>query len=421
LTLAATAAFVLSARALGAAPIVVNSAGDAADLIVTDGVCDTSSDVGNQCTLRAAIQTANSNPGQDLITFSFEGTAPVTISIASPLPPITDPLVIDGYSVAGAAVNTSTIGTNAQLRIVLAGPRSGWTNGLEVSSPSDISGLDVSGFRTGIRIDGQGRGSHVWGNFIGTDITGTIASPNLRDGIHVDPVGAVKIGGTSLAERNIISGNRKTGILVDTSGAQIVNNLIGIGRLPKYRVGNGGPGIHLWGARSSSIGGVGAAGRNVIANNWVGIAVETGGGIVPTGDRILANSIFSNQGNGIDLKWDGITKNDGPGDPDSGPNGLQNYPTIKSAVTGVAGTVVTGVLVSRANTAYAIRFYSNEPNGREGATFLVTKIVATNSSGRARFAFSMPKRIKSGRTITATAMDRSTGDTSEFSFPNTVD
>ena len=53
--------------------------------------------------LRQAILNANANPGLDTITFDIPGAGVHTISPASALPAITDPVVIDGYTSRGQA------------------------------------------------------------------------------------------------------------------------------------------------------------------------------------------------------------------------------------------------------------------------------------------------------------------------------
>ncbi len=85
---------------------VVDSAADDADL-GSDGVCATAF---GECTLRAAIEEANDVPngpgGPDEIHFAIPGSGVHTISPAGVLPPIIDPLVIDGYTQPGARPNT---------------------------------------------------------------------------------------------------------------------------------------------------------------------------------------------------------------------------------------------------------------------------------------------------------------------------
>src|SRR5262249_24038965 len=69
--------------------------------------------------LRQAILDANANPGQHLIAFAIPGSGAQTISPTSPLPDITDPVTIDGYTQPGASVNTLAVGDNAVLLIQL--------------------------------------------------------------------------------------------------------------------------------------------------------------------------------------------------------------------------------------------------------------------------------------------------------------
>ena len=75
-------------------------------------------------TLRNAILLANSTPGADLIDFNIPRAGLHTISPNSGLPPITDPVTMDGYTQPGSSRNTLLNGGNAVLQIELNGGRS---------------------------------------------------------------------------------------------------------------------------------------------------------------------------------------------------------------------------------------------------------------------------------------------------------
>src|SRR6187549_2408333 len=97
------AALIAPAATHATTTFTVNRIGDQADLNLANAVCDVSSNSGNQCTLRAAIQEANDTPGFDTINFNITSTSK-TITPASPLPPIVGTVTINGYSQANAAV-----------------------------------------------------------------------------------------------------------------------------------------------------------------------------------------------------------------------------------------------------------------------------------------------------------------------------
>ena len=89
----AIAALLSAARpARAAGTFTVNQTGDAADFNQFDNVCDAGNAAGRQCTLRAAIQQANTDPDRDTIAFNIPGAGLTTIRPASPLPAITQPL-----------------------------------------------------------------------------------------------------------------------------------------------------------------------------------------------------------------------------------------------------------------------------------------------------------------------------------------
>src|SRR5262247_3435245 len=97
--------------------------------------------------LAQAILDANANLGADTIVFNIPGSGVQTISPASPLPTITDPVTIDGYTQPGAIANTLAVGTNAVLLIELSGASANSAAGLTISAGNTtIRGLVINRF-----------------------------------------------------------------------------------------------------------------------------------------------------------------------------------------------------------------------------------------------------------------------------------
>src|SRR5262249_21810234 len=149
------------------------------------------------------------------------------------------------------------------------------------------------------RIDGStATGNLIEGNFVGTDVSGTKPLGNEINGI-------------------IISNN----------------------------------------ASSNSIGGTAATQGNIISYNVAaGVSVQSG-----IGDSCLSNQMHDNGHLGIDLVApgdppNGVTPNQ-PG-ARSGPNDLQNTPTMTASVAGTPGSVQAN-LNSLPNTPFLIQFFSN--------------------------------------------------------------
>jgi hypothetical protein len=121
-------------------------------------------------------------------------------------------------------------------------------------------------------------------------------------------------------------------------------------------------------------------------------------------------------GLGIDLLPAGPTANDAC-DADAGANGLQNAPVLGSVTTDAATTRVTGTLASAASTVFTIEFYASascDGSGYgEGATYLGSAVVSTDSSCAATFDVTLPVGVADGTMVTAKAIGP-TGATSEF-------
>jgi uncharacterized repeat protein (TIGR01451 family) len=183
-------------------------------------------------------------------------------------------------------------------------------------------------------------------------------------------------------------------------------------------LGNLASGVEILGSDKNTIQG------NMIAFNAAG-TFDTGVNVLSgTGNAILSNSIFSNEGLGIDLfggveDANGVTENDaGDGDGFEGNgNFLQNYPVLTSAISGNS-TTIQGTLNSMSDTTYRIEFFSNvacDPSGfGEGQTFIGFTDVTIIANNMATFNVTLPTTVPAGQFITATATDPN-GNTSEFS------
>src|SRR5262249_42726113 len=150
----------------------------------------------------------------DTIKFNIAGAPGTvhTIKLMSALPFITDPVFIDGYSQLGASPNTLADGDNAFLAIELDGTNVGFQAGLTITAGgSTVQGLVINRFENeGILVVGAG-GNVIRGNFIGTDQTGQLDYGNGLAGVTLLTSGNT-VGGTSPADRNLISGNDLGGI-----------------------------------------------------------------------------------------------------------------------------------------------------------------------------------------------------------------
>ncbi len=93
--------------------ILVNDYGEGFDADLNDGVCDIVAGGPLTCTLRAAIEQANFNPGQDIIEFQDAGT----VMLAGTILDITDDLVLRRGQAPEVTI-TSTTGFGSLLRIL---------------------------------------------------------------------------------------------------------------------------------------------------------------------------------------------------------------------------------------------------------------------------------------------------------------
>ena len=392
--------------------------------------------------LRDAIDKANSNPGLDTINFNIPGTGPHTITLFNQaLPVITSPVIINGKSqpgyagkpiieLKGSLVQQSSNFSGIPYVSGIELSRSSF-GGQEDSSGSTIQGLVINGFGKGGNFPlGHGiwvqtNNNTIQDNYIGTDISGTTAVGNTGAGIRIqnytlnNPPNVVTPVTGNIISRNVISGNDFTGIFVAKEGVtntKITGNYIGTDATGTINLGNKGDGIFILGQNSNNtIGGTAPGEGNIIANNsGSGIQVASKNA---NSNTIQGNSIFNNKRLGIDLIGNtGITPND-LGDADTGSNNLQNYPVL----TSVSGNTVKGIFNTTPNSNFRVEFFANssyDPAGAgQGQTFLGFQDVTTDSAGNANINFAYTP-VAGKPVLAATATNKTTGDTSEFSRRN---
>lgn len=434
--------------------------------------------------LRQAILDANTNPGPDRVLFNIPGAGVRVISVLSALPDITDSLVIDGYTQPGAKANSLDVGSDAVILIRLQATSQSSADGLAIkASNCTVRGLSITNFLqqnplfitggVGIGVRG-GSGNKIEGCFLGIAPDGTTAAPNGR-GIDVATPGTV-VGGTSPAQRNIVSGNGNEGILVISDGTTIAENYIGTDAAGAHAVGNA-TGVLFNGTFATSIlGGPAKGAGNVISGNQIGVGLghttngvfsgESNGVVVQgnliglaangvgnlgngqgvtiygsqnqiggagagmgnviafnpnngvlvingTGNSILSNAIYSTDRVNISLDGTGRQKPNDIGDGDSGPNNYQNFPAIESVDIANNSATIKGNLNSTPNSQFTIQLFAESQSLTDSKqTYLGSTTVMTDANGDAAFTANFPVP-NANVLINATATSAS-GDTSQF-------
>jgi large repetitive protein len=200
-------------------------------------------------------------------------------------------VVLSGDGTSANVLESNLIGTDATGTFAVGNGyvgvqiSDGATNNT-IGSTAAGSGNVISGNQSSdVYITGTGTtGNVVTANFIGTDITATMAIGNAYQGVLISGGAASNtIGGTVAGSGNIISGNRTDGVDIVNSGSNsnlVAANIIGADITGGLPLGNGGAGVGISnGASQNMIGGNTNTAANIIAGNF-------GDGIDITSDSI---------------------------------------------------------------------------------------------------------------------------------------
>ena len=153
---------------------------------------------------------------------------------------------INGIQISDGAERTTVGGTQAEARNLISG--NGWAGILIVEAHNNM----------------------VAGNYIGTDSSGSKPIGNGNCGINISGASKNTIGGTTSEARNIIAGNTEAGIAVRDSGAEhnvIEDNYLGTDVSGTKRLDNDTGVVIRAEAQFNTVGGTTVATRNLISGN----------------------------------------------------------------------------------------------------------------------------------------------------------
>jgi hypothetical protein len=278
-------------------------------------------DAGAQAT-RIGVSAADVDPNGERNVIAANAYQGVAVSATG-----TNQTVVAGNDIGTDVTGAKALGNGNNGIWILGGAQSSrvGVNSSDTNAAAEANVISGNTFNGAVISDPGTNQNVVAGNLIGTDLTGTLAIPNLNDGLNIvngaqsNLVGSNGDGVGDALERNIISGNNVpgfAGIFISDPGTSqnvIAGDYVGTDISGAKALPNGGVGIFVAnGAQLNRIGvsaaGVDAAGeRNVIsANPYQGVLL-TGSGTnqnVVTGNFIGTDvSGTKPMGNGNNGMW----------------------------------------------------------------------------------------------------------------------
>jgi uncharacterized repeat protein (TIGR01451 family) len=230
--------------------------------------------------------------------------ATITPASGAPLPAISTSMVIDAQTQPGwlaangpvVELSGASVGTN-QIGVSLTG------------GTVTLRGVVVNRFTgasaTAISIT-AGSSHTLAGNWVGVTNAGNAASAN-QTGLTITNANSVTIGGLTATDRNVVSGNTATGLLVNgtASGTRILGNYVGLGTNGTTRVANGGSGVRVMSATNTAVGDSLTGAGNVIAGNTgVNLYIDAAGtGTTVRGNIIGESATGGAVVNGVENVW----------------------------------------------------------------------------------------------------------------------
>ena len=366
-----------------------------------------------------AVTNANANPGKDSIYFSIIGAAPYTILMSQELilngdllidgttqpgynPLIPKPIIelrnspamaflvnVGASEIRALGINNCAIGiiyntANNKIKGCYIGlgldgisDNGNNSNGIRINTTS--SGNIIGGTTLAERniISGNNNAhaiyintssnNYIIGNYLGTNAGGTAAVPNSFTGVQMDNSSNNTIGGASTDSSNLISGNGQAGIqILGGNFNRILGNTIGLQADKSSALGNSGSGIYLNNTNFTQIGGIGSLSGNIVSAN----------GFLPS--EIIGINIENSRSTIIKSNIIGTSQNTQIARGNTG-NGIQ---LINSRETIIGGDHLTEGNIISASGGAGINF---ESDGNSKKCIIKGNYIGTDNTGTLAF------------------------------------
>ncbi len=285
-----------------------------------------------------------------------------------------------------------------------------------VISANAAVGVEVQGAGTSSNV--------LLGNLIGTNKNGTFSLGNTFSGVQIwNGATDNTVGGTAAGARNVISGNGQAGVLVFGSGSSgnvVQGNDIGTDITGTIALPNVAEGVQVL-ASNNTIGGTQPGAGNTIEFNGAD-GVFVGGGA--TGVSILGNAISASGGLGIYLDSATRANDNQAAPMQATAVYAAGGTTISGTLASVASTAFRLKFFSNKGldasgnregmTYLGFALVSTDANGYLVGSPDGSAVIADPGSANATFTTNLAAMFTGDGYLTATATNLSTGDTSEF-------
>jgi hypothetical protein len=309
------------------------------------------------------------------------------------LPTITQPLTIDGTS-QPSFETTPVIEIDGSLATIDA-------TGIAITAgTSTVRGLVINRFAGNSDIVMWGAGGNiVEGNFLGVDASGSF-NRGTTNSVHVYAISNNIVGGTTAAARNVISGNTNPGVALNAGASNnlVQGNFIGTDLTGTVALGNNGNDIIVVDSADNTIGGTEAGAGNLVAGNLDPEFASIGLGYPGTTGNLVQGNFVGTDLDGINALGGasiGVYIAEGSGNTIGGtsPNAFNVISGVERSGVGIAiasansvqgnyiGTQIDGS-TPLPNGSHGVLLYAGAANNTVGGRFDGARnVIAYNGGG----------------------------------------